>query len=689
MHLTHRARIAETLQFLNAVWGDEECYVDLPAKSRGHWMPHNLLWPDLEAARARIESALENRWDLYFSVATFERLGRRHEDTLPVGWLWADLDTVDPEVLAVQGLIPTIAWKSSDARYQALWRLSSDITARQAEQLNKRLTYKIGADKSGWDLTQVLRVPGTRNYKYSEAGHDVRLLWIGEEIYKASELRERVKDVEVVDEWAYDGEGAVRERAPLGGRAKSLLRTPPELVVLGERSDRLWELECLLAEAGRSELEIFRLVWPCAWNKFKEDGDRGRDRLRRDIRRALGKVAGEAARVVEETEEREGGREGGREGEEREVTVGDASEVGADEETAPRRGSLFIPYGEFIVSRFPEPRWLVQDIWTARAHGLIAGEPKTGKSMLATNLALAVASGEPFLGKFRVDTPGPVLIIQEENDPWVVQDRMWRMASSMGLCGSVVGEGNGKSGREDEFEMPRELPIGLLNNHGWELDDEENREMLELEVRARRPMLVILDPLYLMIGERDTDKSRDVVQFLKWLLRLRYKYGCAVVIIHHYRKQKQEAPGTTIRPGQRIMGSGTFHGWVESAMYCEAMELSDDEMDEGVMRLKLEREFRNVGPQRPLEVILRMDEGDPDHFEAEAYKFNAAGLLERLVREVKEITAAAAAKELGQGWNTQKVKRAASQCESIEVYSTNKAGKPSYELTWVGGRNGG
>lgn len=39
----------------------------------------------------------------------------------------------------------------------------------EAEQLNRRLALALGADKTGWDLTQLLRPADTRNYKYPDA----------------------------------------------------------------------------------------------------------------------------------------------------------------------------------------------------------------------------------------------------------------------------------------------------------------------------------------------------------------------------------------------------------------------------------------------------------------------------------------------------------------------------------------
>src|SRR5205823_123867 len=58
---------------------------------------------------------------------------------------------------------------SSPGRLQAYWGLTQPLPPAHAEQLNRRLSRAIGADSSGWDLTQLLRIPGTRNWKYPDA----------------------------------------------------------------------------------------------------------------------------------------------------------------------------------------------------------------------------------------------------------------------------------------------------------------------------------------------------------------------------------------------------------------------------------------------------------------------------------------------------------------------------------------
>jgi hypothetical protein len=64
---------------------------------------------------------------------------------------------------------PTAVVISSPGREQYWWRLSRPVEPEEGEDLNRRLAYAMAADLSGWDLTQLLRVPGTRNHKYPDA----------------------------------------------------------------------------------------------------------------------------------------------------------------------------------------------------------------------------------------------------------------------------------------------------------------------------------------------------------------------------------------------------------------------------------------------------------------------------------------------------------------------------------------
>lgn len=61
-----------------------------------------------------------------------------------------------------------------------------------------------------------------------------------------------------------------------------------------------------------------------------------------------------------------------------------------------------------------ERRWLVDELWGDEAVGIVGGEPKCGKSFLALDLAVAVASGVPCLRRFPVASPRRMLLY-----PWM------------------------------------------------------------------------------------------------------------------------------------------------------------------------------------------------------------------------------------------------------------------------------
>ena len=601
----------EAEDFLDVVWGDRKGWVDLPAKVGAYWVPYYLQWPaDTEVTR-RIDSCLRDGESLYFSVARFKRRGRDYEDMMPTHWLWADLDEIHPTEAADLGIMPTLAWESSPGRYQALWRLHKALRPEIQERINQALSYHLGADQGGWDRTQVLRLPGTRNFKYP-GGPPVQLMWFEDDLkYSAQSIWEIVKGSAPPVERVFSAVPVVRGDMP--AKARALLRVGSEQVVEGERSARLWEIECLLAEAGWGEDDIYAVVSASAWNKWASVRT-GERRLRREIAKAMRHVRAKLTPSGEESEE-------------------EGSQI--DGSRLP-----WIRYSTFMAVDLPEPKWLIEDFWTASSHGIIGGEPKTSKSGLALDMAIAVASGKPFLGQYPVHTAGPVLVVQEENAPWLVQDRMRKLARFHRL---IADEGYteekaavGSLGKKVvELKFPADLPLRLLNNYGVDLTLDEDREMLEREIQNVRPVLVILDPLYLTFGGIDVDRANMLYPYLKWLLYLRNEYNTAIAVVHHFAKKPMDGRANQRRVGQRLAGSHTLHGWVDSAMYCSPME--DERV--GFVGVRVEPEFRSMAPRRPVDVRLWW--GNPGDLEmrAEVSRFDLTGQILELIREQPGITA--------------------------------------------------
>ena len=609
--------------FLDLIWGDRESYVDVPSKAGGYWAPWIGAWPEQrEQILARIDECSDGGEDVYFSCAQFYEKGRRLVDTMPTHWLWADLDTVDPVYLDEDGVLPTLAWETSFGRYQAMWRLDRELKPETQTKLNRALSIAIGADKGGWDLTQVLRPIDTYNWKrppYDE----VELLWYDPDlVYTPAAVRDAVRDIrkgETREEAGHPG-WMSPEMAKLPARARRLLRTPPEMVVVGERSARLWELERLLLRHGLSEFKVYELVWHCAWNKWKEMNT-GEARLRAEIAKAAASVAKEKRPTPRKERRRRDAKS----------TVSRkkrASTDGRRATPAKRPTSPFINYATFLSANIETPRWLIENLWAAGSRGIIGGEPKTSKSTFAIPMALSVATGKPFLGieEFAVPEAGPVLLIQEENAPWAVQDLLRKFAHLYGLLPNEevkflpAPEGS----LADEIvriTFPSDAPLRFLNNYGFNLTLDDHRLLLEDEVRTQGTRLVIIDPLYLVMGDTNLNNSHEVGPILQWLMTLSVTYNCAIALVHHWSKANENT--RMRRSGQRLMGTAFFHGWLESGIYMQNVTV-DGPLTENALSVRVEREFRysqsqedfelewKIGVPGELDLGIQLTDYDPD-----------------------------------------------------------------------------
>lgn len=140
-------------------------------KRTGKWKDHFFYRWEFAQIPGFIEDH-EDDHDIYCCIHGYTEEIKDKQYAVPSKVLWADCDEADPMNFPPE-LEPTIAFQTSPGRYSALWVMDDYVT----EELNQRLTYQIGADKTGWAYTKVIRViPGLRNYKYDDAPK-VRYLW--------------------------------------------------------------------------------------------------------------------------------------------------------------------------------------------------------------------------------------------------------------------------------------------------------------------------------------------------------------------------------------------------------------------------------------------------------------------------------------------------------------------------------
>ena len=173
---------------------------------------------------------------------------------------------------------------------------------------------------------------------------------------------------------------------------------------------------------------------------------------------------------------------------------------------------------------------------------------------------------------------------------------MYKMLRERGLFASPAIWSEG----QDRVLAPnRNLPIRFLNQSGFNLSDPEHMERVEAEVQRIRPVLIIFDPLYSMLGGIDETKAHEVRPVLNWLRKLSKESSAAVVVCHHWRKKQGKSD--TSRAGQRLSGTNNFHNWIVCGLY---VERPTDKKAEIIVQ----REFRRASV--PGQLVIEFDIGE-------------------------------------------------------------------------------
>ena len=258
-------------------------YYCISTKSRtGKWKDHFFKRSELGKVPAFIKHRKSS--DIYMCPQGFSK-PRRHKDCAEAPYLaFADLDECKINEIPIK---PTVLIESSPGRYVGYWYTDGPVP----EELNRRLTYFVGADPSGWDWSQVLRFPGTQNHKYPRKPV-VKYLWTDGPRYEVARLEKMVPEVENDDGRQQGGEAQEiydEYEEDIPRRVRRELINPK--VQHGKRSEVLWWLISELVEVGMKKDEIFTLLWDNEWNKHAER--RGGERqLEREIDKALGNHVG-------------------------------------------------------------------------------------------------------------------------------------------------------------------------------------------------------------------------------------------------------------------------------------------------------------------------------------------------------------------------------------------------------------
>jgi hypothetical protein len=229
-----------------------------------------------------------------------------------------------------------------------------------------------------------------------------------------------------------------------------------------------------------------------------------------------------------------------------------------------------------------EHQWLVQQLWTRQAVGIVGGVPKSCKSWLGLDLAVSVASGTPCLDRFAVDDPGTTLVYLAEDALPLVRDRIAGLCLHRGLALAS-------------------LDLLVITAPSLRLDLAADQARLSATIARLKPRLLVLDPL-VRLHRLDENSSADVSGLLGFLRELQREHQVAIVLIHHMSKRRRADLGQSLR------GSGDLHAWTDDSAYLTHRH--------GNSRLALVIEHRSAPAPQPVELrLVSRPDGSATHLE--------------------------------------------------------------------------
>lgn len=173
----------------------------------------------------------------------------------------------------------------------------------------------------------------------------------------------------------------------------------------------------------------------------------------------------------------------------------------------------FMTFRELMTTEWPEPKWIVRNLLPTGL-GIMAGRQKVGKSIMALQLGVAVASGGHFLDE--TVEKGRVLY-------YALEDRPQRL--------------KGRLKAQCQFD---DLPLDIIYRRDFMRDTRDLRnggaETLARHIQWGSYRLVIIDTFSRAIFDDQCD-VRDMTDLLDGLQDIAFENDCLILFIDHHSKR--------------------------------------------------------------------------------------------------------------------------------------------------------
>lgn len=240
---------------------------------------------------------------------------------------------------------------------------------------------------------------------------------------------------------------------------------------------------------------------------------------------------------------------------------------------------------------------------TPGGFAMLTGYANVGKSFALQQMALALASGTPWLGTYAATRCDSVIYLSMENPPWNVGERMQALAAR------IAGELRDAAG-DDSTPDPDSPPLMdaaltrihcvSMPPHGLVSLSSPTAEANLIQMIERiGAKVIMIDPLNRVHDARDENDAREMGRVFASVDRIRTRTGCAIVLAHHERKQPQGSTDDTT--GERLY-AGRGSSRIADDPDC-SIRIATSRGDRRVLQITKSR-YGHI----PDDIYLRLDE---------------------------------------------------------------------------------
>ena len=186
--------------------------------------------------------------------------------------------------------------------------------------------------------------------------------------------------------------------------------------------------------------------------------------------------------------------------------------VTVDSEIAQRKKPLLRRLSDISLGPI---QFLVDSLLPEGSLSMLFGDPGCGKSFVAIDIAMCVATGSSFHGK--PVTNGAVIYIAGEGYRGLTQ-RAWAWAA--------------------ENKIPVEAAEIYISRTNVDIPDDDAREKLTSEIHSLlgedgKPALIVLDTVARNFGGADEISTKDMSAFITAVDAINAEFDCATLLVHH------------------------------------------------------------------------------------------------------------------------------------------------------------